>query len=67
MKKETKLTHKAVGSYKNKDGFWCIAVIDYNPETGDAKIGEVVKTESIYSTDRDHHFKVTAANLDLVG
>lgn len=65
MKKESELTHQAFGIYKNADQpEWMVAVVKYNPDTGEAKVVERVNSGGgkDFAVEK---FKIEAVNRGL--
>jgi len=61
------LTHEAMGTFKNPDtGKWMVAVVKYNPLTGDAEVSETLPAGET----RDFAielFKLEAVKREIVG
>lgn len=44
-KKETELTHTAIGIFRNDaNPEWMVAIVQFNPDTGEAKVTERVNS-----------------------
>lgn len=55
------LTHTAVGTFKDKDHVWGVAVIKFDPSSGQAKVDKVVKA-GIDKPEAEERFRILAVS-----
>jgi hypothetical protein len=56
----------AIGTHQDDKGEWVITVMKFDPVCGEFEVVETHNTNSKYSPDRDHRFKVTAVQHGIV-
>lgn len=59
------MNNKAVGTFKNRDGVWCVGLIQFDAETGQAKV-EKIFTAGTSKPEAAERFRILAVQEGLV-
>lgn len=62
---KTSMNEVALGTFKAKDGCWCVATIRFNPETNLAVVDSVTRA-GMETLDVQERYKIMSAELGLV-